>query len=65
VQGSVGLAIRAESISASTAQSIRQSGFQHISLYGELWIAKVDGFGSDKKLSVGDRTWFGGINFEF
>jgi hypothetical protein len=65
VQGSIGLAIRAESISASTAQSIRQSGFQHIGIYGELWLAKVDGFGSDKKLSVGDRTWFGGINFEF
>ena len=27
--------------------------------------AKVDGFGSDKRLSVGDATWFGGINFEF
>jgi hypothetical protein len=65
VQGSFGISIRAESISASTAQSIRQSGFQHIGIYGELSIAKVDGFGSDKKLSVGDRTWFGGINFEF
>jgi hypothetical protein len=65
VQGSIGLSIRAESISASTAQSIRQSGFQHIGIYGELSIAQVDGFGSDKKLSVGDRNWFGGINFEF
>ena len=27
--------------------------------------AKVDGFGSDKKLSVGDFTWLSGINFEF
>jgi len=65
VQGSIGLAIRAENIDADTATSMRQSGIQHAGIYGELSIAKVDGFGSDKKLSVGDRTWFAGINFEF
>lgn len=65
VQGSIGIAFRAESISAGTAQQIRQSGFQHVGIYAELSLAKVDGFGSDKKLSVGDNTWFGGINFEF
>jgi len=25
----------------------------------------VDGFGSESKLSVGDATWFAGVNFEF
>ncbi len=33
--------------------------------YGELSMAKVDGFGSDTKLSVGTTTWFAGVNFEF
>lgn len=65
VQGSIGLAIRAERIDASAAQSMRQSGLQHAGIYGELSLAKVDGFGSSKKLSVGDRTWFAGVDFEF
>lgn len=65
LQGSIGLAIRAERVDASTAMSMRQSGIQHAGIYAELSLAKVDGFGSDKKLSVGDRTWFAGVNFEF
>jgi len=63
--GAIGLAIRAERIDASTAMSMRTSGLQHAGIYGELSIAKVDGFGSDTKLSVGDRTWFAGVDFEF
>ena len=65
VQGSIGLAIRAERIDASAAMSMRQSGIQHAGIYGELSAASVSGFGSDKKLSVGDRTWFAGVEFEF
>jgi hypothetical protein len=65
VQGSIGLAIRAERVDASAAMSMRQSGIQHAGIYGELSLAKVDGFGSDTKLSVGDRTWFAGVDFEF
>lgn len=65
VQGSIGLAIRAERIDAATAMSMRNSGIEHAGIYGELSLAKVDGFGSDKKLSVGDRTWFAGVDFEF
>lgn len=65
VQGSIGLAIRAERIDAAAAMSMRNSGIEHAGIYGELSLAKVDGFGSDKKLSVGDRTWFAGVDFEF
>jgi hypothetical protein len=65
VTGAIGLAIRAERIDASAATSMRQSGIQHAGLYGELSLAKVDGFGSETKLSVGDRTWFAGVDFEF
>jgi len=66
VQGSIGLAIRAERIGDEfDLGSMRESGIQHAGFYGELSMAKVDGFGSDTKLSVGDRTWFAGIDFEF
>ena len=65
VQASIGLAIRAERIDSSTATSMRQSGIEHAGIYAELSLAKVDGFGSDSKLSVGDRTWFAGVDFEF
>jgi hypothetical protein len=65
VQGAIGLAVRAERIDASTAMSMQQSGIQHAGIYAELSLAKVDGFGSDKKLSVGDRSWFAGFDFEF
>lgn len=65
VHGAIGLAIRAERIDASTATSMRQSGILHAGIYGELSVAKVDGFGADAKLSLGDKTWFGGVNFEF
>jgi hypothetical protein len=65
VQGSIGLAIRAERIDASAAVSMRASGIEHAGIYGELSLAQVNGFGSDSKLSVGDRTWFAGVDFEF
>jgi hypothetical protein len=65
VTGSIGLAVRAERIDASTAMSMQQSGIQHAGIYAELSLAKVDGFGAATKLSVGDRTWFAGVDFEF
>ncbi len=65
VQGSIGLAIRAERVDPSAASAMRQGGIQHAGFYGELQLAKVDGFGSEYKLSVGDTTWFAGVNFEF
>jgi hypothetical protein len=64
-QGSIGLAIRAERIDADAATSMRSSGIAHAGFYAEYQYAKVDGFGSDSKLSVGDNTWFAGVDFEF
>ncbi|HUS29442.1 MAG TPA: MXAN_2562 family outer membrane beta-barrel protein, partial [Kofleriaceae bacterium] len=63
--GSIGLSIRAERIDESAARSMRESGIEHAGFYGEYSVGKVDGFGSDKKLSVGDATWFAGVDFEF
>jgi hypothetical protein len=65
LQGAIGLSIRAERIDAAASTSMRQGGIQHAGFYGELSLAKVDGFGSDTKLSVGDATWFAGVDFEF
>jgi hypothetical protein len=63
--GSVGLALRAESIDKNAALSMRESGIQHAGFYIEGSLGWVDGFGSDKRLALGDLTWFGGFNFEF
>jgi len=65
VVGSIGVAIRAERIDEGAARSMRESGIEHAGFYGEYSLGKIDGFGSDKKLSVGDATWFAGVDFEF
>jgi hypothetical protein len=64
-QGSVGIALRAERIDADAAMSMRNSGLYHAGFYAEYQYAKVDGFGDDTKLWVGDATWFAGVDFEF
>lgn len=65
VQGAIGLAIRAERIDPAAAASMRAGGVNHAGFYAELSLAKVDGFGSNSRLSVGDTTWFAGVDFEF
>ncbi len=65
LQATLGLSIRAERIDRDAARSMRQSGIYHAGFYAEVMAAVVNGFGSDTKLSVGDRTWFAGFDFEF
>jgi hypothetical protein len=65
VVGSVGLSVRAERIDKASAASMRSSGIQHAGFYAEWSVGKVDGFKPDSKLSVGDSTWFAGVDFEF
>jgi hypothetical protein len=62
---SAGLAIRAERIDRTAQASMQGSGLRHAGFYGELSLGWVDGFGSARKLAVGDTTWFAGIDFEF
>jgi hypothetical protein len=65
-QGSVGLAIRAERLDPDAGVNLRNElGIEHAGFFAELTFADVDGFGAGDKLSLGDLTWFGGINFEF
>jgi hypothetical protein len=63
--GAVGLAIRAEGIDPGAAASMRDSGLEHAGFFVELEAGWIDGFGNETKLSLGDTTFFGGINFEF
>ncbi|MDB4953789.1 MAG: hypothetical protein JWO36_1358 [Myxococcales bacterium] len=65
IQGSLGLSIRAERIDATATQSMHNSGIEHAGIYAEYQLSKIDGFGSSTKLSVGDNTWFAGVDFEF
>ncbi len=65
IVGAIGLALRAERVDAAAARSMRESGIEHAGVYAEWNVGKVDGFGSDKKLAVGDSTWFAGVDFEF
>ncbi len=65
-QASLGIALRAEKLDPTAEVALRtQMGIEHAGFFAEVQLSKVDGFGSDSKLSVGDTTWFGGINFEF
>jgi hypothetical protein len=63
--GAVGLSIRAERIDGDAARSMRDSGLDHAGFYAEVSTSWVNGFGSDKKLSLGDTTWSAGVDFEF
>ncbi len=65
-QGTLGIALRAERLDKKMAQSLRSElGIEHSGFFVEMTMAKVDGFGADDKLTLGDTTWFAGINFEF
>lgn len=63
--GSIGLAIRAERIDDESAAAMREGGVQHAGFYAELQGGWVNDFGIGDKLSVGDLTWFAGVDFEF
>ncbi|HEY4245132.1 MAG TPA: MXAN_2562 family outer membrane beta-barrel protein [Kofleriaceae bacterium] len=65
IQGSIGINVRAERIDAAAVRSMRTSGIQHAGFYAEYGFAWVDGFGSSKKLAVGDNTFWLGVDFEF
>ncbi len=65
-QATIGLALRAERLDPSAETSLRtEMGIEHAGFFIEGTLAQVDGFGASDKLTVGDTTWFGGINFEF
>jgi hypothetical protein len=65
-QATVGLALRAERFDRDAEAALRNElGIAHAGLFAELTYAKVDGFGADTKLAVGDVHWSFGLTFEF
>ena len=63
--GAVGIAIRGERLDGEASHSMRNGGVEHAGFYAELETSWVDGFGSGKRLSLGDTTWYAGVDFEF
>ncbi len=65
-QMTAGISLRIEGIDRGAKVALaNQFGIQHAGFFAEYTVARVDGFGNAKKLSVGDSTWSAGINFEF
>ena len=63
--GAVGIAVRAERIDPDSVQDMHDSGIAHAGFYAELQSGWVDWFGASNRFSLGDTTFFGGVNFEF
>jgi hypothetical protein len=63
--GAVGISIRGERLDHDALASMRNGGVEHAGFYAELETSWVDGFGNEARLSLGDTTWYAGIDFEF
>jgi hypothetical protein len=65
-QATIGLAIRADRFDPTAARNLQtELGIEHAGFFVEGLYADVSGLGMDRKLRVGDLTWFAGVNFEF
>jgi hypothetical protein len=66
LQINLGLALQLDVFEPTAAKNLDNDiGINHTYLFFEFWYQQADGFGSDKKLDVGDTTWQGGLAFEF
>lgn len=63
--GAVGISIRGERIDPEASHSMKNGGVEHAGFYAELETSWVDGFGNAKRMSLGDTTWYAGVDFEF
>jgi hypothetical protein len=63
--GAIGIAIRAERIDPDSVSSMHESGIAHAGFYAELQSGWVDSFGNSHRFSLGDNTFFAGVDFEF
>lgn len=65
-QVNLGLMLRLDFIERGAALDLdRLTGINHTYLFGEWQFSHLDGFGSDKAMSVGDDTFLLGLAFEF
>jgi hypothetical protein len=65
-QVNLGLMLRLDFIERASAVDLdRLTGINHTYVFGEWQFSHLDGFGSDKAMSVGDDTFTVGLAFEF
>jgi hypothetical protein len=61
-----GVALQLDVFERSAARGLDEAtGINHTYLFGEYYWSNLDGFGSNKALRVGDRTFAFGLAFEF
>jgi hypothetical protein len=64
VQG--GLMLRLDFIERAAAATLdRVTGINHTYVFGEYQLARLDGFGTGRRMDVGDGTWLVGLAMEF
>jgi hypothetical protein len=64
-QWTLGLSVRLDMLDRWSARDLREDGIHHAAVFAELVGARVDDFGANDALDVGDTTWFAGMNVEF
>lgn len=65
-QANLGMMLRLDFIDRESIRALdRATGINHTYIFGEYMISRLDGFGSDKRMSVGDDTWLVGLAIAF
>lgn len=65
-QANLGVMLQLDFIDRASARSLdRHTGINHTHVFGEYQLLRVDGFGSDERMSVGDDTYMLGLAVEF
>jgi hypothetical protein len=64
-QWTLGLSVRLDMLDRWSARDLREDGIHHAAVFVEIVGARVDDFGANDALDVGDTTWFAGMNVEF
>lgn len=61
-----GMMLRLDFIERDSAKRLDQTtGINHTYIFGEYQFSRLDNFGSDKAIALGDSTWFAGLAIEF
>jgi hypothetical protein len=65
-QANLGMMLQLDFIDRGSAKALDQTtGINHTYVFGEYQLSRLDGFGSGKRMSVGDDTYMVGLAVEF
>ncbi len=65
-QANLGMMLRLDFLDRGSTRSLDQTtGINHTYIFGEWQFSHLDGFGSDKRMAVGDDTWLAGLAIAF